>query len=100
MKRLFDILFSFFGLVALSPVLLLLSLAVLLDAGWPVFYVQTRVGRNGRDFSLLKFRSMRMGSDRKGLLTVGAKDNRITRTGAFLRKYKLDELPQLFNVLA
>lgn len=64
-----------------------------------MFYKQQRVGLNGRDFTLYKFRSMATGSDKKGLLTVGGKDSRITKAGYFIRKYKLDELPQLFNVL-
>lgn len=64
-----------------------------------MFYKQRRVGLNGRDFTLYKFRSMAVGSDKKGLLTVGGKDNRVTKAGYFIRKYKLDELPQLFNVL-
>ncbi len=64
-----------------------------------IFYIQQRVGKNGNDFSLFKFRTMHTGADKKGLLTVGARDNRITGIGYFLRKYKLDELPQLFNVL-
>jgi len=64
-----------------------------------VFYIQQRVGKNGRDFSLYKFRTMHTGADKKGLLTVGARDSRITGIGYFLRKNKLDELPQLFNVL-
>lgn len=64
-----------------------------------MFYKQRRVGLNGRDFTLYKFRSMAVGSDKKGLLTVGGKDSRVTKAGYFIRKYKLDELPQLFNVL-
>lgn len=99
MKRLFDIVCSFFGLVILSPLFIFLSLWVGLTSRGGVFYKQQRVGLNGRDFTLYKFRSMATGSDKKGLLTVGGKDNRITKAGYFIRKYKLDELPQLFNVL-
>ncbi len=99
MKRLFDILASFIGLIILSPVLILISLAVAITSGFPVFYLQTRVGKNNVDFKLFKFRSMANNSDKKGLLTVGGRDPRITPAGYFLRKYKLDELPQLFNVL-
>ncbi len=99
MKRLFDIVCSFFGLVILSPLFIFLSLWVGLSSRGGVFYKQQRVGLNGRDFTLYKFRSMVTGSDKKGLLTVGGKDNRITKAGYFIRKYKLDELPQLFNVL-
>lgn len=98
MKRLFDIVCSFFGLVILSPLFIFLSLWVGLSSRGGVFYKQQRVGLNGRDFTLYKFRSMATGSDKKGLLTVGGKDNRITKAGYFIRKYKLDELPQLFNV--
>lgn len=99
MKRLFDILASLTGLIILSPFLLLISLAVVLSSGFPVFYLQTRVGKNNKDFKLFKFRSMANNADKKGLLTVGGRDPRITSVGYFLRKYKLDELPQLFNVL-
>lgn len=99
MKRLFDIVCSFFGLVILSPLFIFLSLWVGLSSRGGVFYKQQRVGLNGRDFTLYKFRSMATGSDKKGLLTVGGKDSRITKAGYFIRKYKLDELPQLFSVL-
>jgi len=99
LKRLFDILASLIGLILLSPFLVLISLAVAITSGFPVFYLQTRVGKNNVDFKLFKFRSMANNSDKKGLLTVGGRDPRITSVGYFLRKYKLDELPQLFNVL-
>lgn len=99
MKRLFDIVCSFFGLVILSPLFVFLSFWVGLSSRGGVFYKQRRVGLKGRDFTLYKFRSMAVGSDKKGLLTVGGKDSRVTKAGYFIRKYKLDELPQLFNVL-
>lgn len=99
MKRLFDIVCAFIGLVLLSPFLLLIALCIVIDSRGGAFYRQVRVGRYGKDFRLWKFRSMRTGSDKKGLLTVGGRDNRITRVGYFVRKYKLDELPQLINVL-
>lgn len=99
MKRLFDILASFIGLIIISPFLLIISVWVVLDSRGGVFYRQVRVGRYGKDFRLFKFRTMRPGSDKKGLLTVGGRDSRITRVGYVLRKYKLDELPQLLNVL-
>ena len=92
-------LFSSLGLVLLSPVFLVVSLCIVVDSRGGVFYRQTRVGKDGKDFRLYKFRSMRGGADKRGLITVGAKDARITRVGYFLRKYKLDELPQLLNVL-
>lgn len=99
MKRIFDIVFSLSALVILSPLLILISIAVALSSKGGVFYTQTRVGRNNTDFKLYKFRSMRLGADKMGLLTVGGRDSRITRIGYYLRKYKLDELPQLLNVL-
>lgn len=99
LKRLFDIFFSIIGLIFLSPVFLIMAIWIKCDSHGPVFYQQTRVGRNGRNFLLYKFRSMRIGSDKKGLLTVGEKDPRITQSGSFIRKFKLDEFPQLINVL-
>lgn len=99
MKRLFDIISSFIGLLLLSPFLLIIALCVGLSSPGGVFYRQVRVGRYGKDFRLWKFRTMRPDSDKKGLLTVGGRDPRVTRVGYFLRKYKLDELPQLLNVL-
>ena len=99
MIRLFDLVFSFLGLVILLPFFLLIALLIVLDSRGGVFYRQSRVGKDGKDFKLYKFRSMRTGADKRGLITVGEKDSRITRVGYFLRKYKLDELPQLINVL-
>lgn len=99
MKRLFDILSSILGLILLSPILLLITIAIKIDSIGPVFFRQTRVGRRNRDFRILKFRTMRVGSDRGSLVTIGNNDSRITRIGSFLRQYKLDELPQLINVL-
>jgi len=99
-KRLMDIVVSFMGITILLPLFVLIGLLIALESRGGVFYRQVRVGKNGRDFKLWKFRSMRTGSDKKGLLTVGEKDNRITGMGLFIRKYKLDEFPQLFNVLA
>lgn len=99
MTRLFDILFAGIGLTVLSPLLAVLYLLVCIESPGGGFYRQKRVGKNGKDFWLYKFRSMRKGADKKGLITVGGHDSRITHTGYFIRKYKLDELPQLFNVL-
>lgn len=99
MKRLFDITASFFGILILSPLFIFISLWVGLSSKGGIFYTQTRVGKNNKDFKLYKFRSMRVNSDKQGLLTVGSKDSRITKAGYFIRKYKIDELPQLFNVL-
>lgn len=99
MKRLFDIVASASGILILSPILLITALWVKLDSIGPIFYRQQRVGRYNQDFYILKFRSMYVDSDRKGLLTVGGRDSRVTRTGYYIRKYKVDELPQLWNVL-
>lgn len=99
MIRLFDFIFSLLGIILFSPVFLLLYTAICLESKGGCFYKQWRVGRNGRDFQVYKFRSMRVGADKKGLITVGGRDPRITRIGYFIRKYKLDELPQLINVL-
>lgn len=99
MKRVFDVVASGFGLLVISPLFLVLSVWIKLDSRGPVFYRQVRVGRYNKDFRLFKFRSMRVGSDKQGLITVGGRDPRVTRSGYFIRKYKLDELPQLINVL-
>ena len=99
MIRFFDILFSFLGILLLSPIFLILYVLICLESKGGGFYCQLRVGRYGRDFYLYKFRSMRVGADKQGLITVGGRDPRITCVGYFIRKYKLDELPQLFNVL-
>ena len=99
MIRFFDIIFSLCGIVLLSPVFLLLYLAIRLESKGGGFYKQLRVGLDGKDFYVYKFRSMRTGADKQGLITVGGCDPRITRIGYFIRKYKLDELPQFFNVL-
>jgi lipopolysaccharide/colanic/teichoic acid biosynthesis glycosyltransferase len=99
MTRLFDIIFSFIGLILLSPFLIIIAIWIKLGSPGPVLYRQVRVGLNGIDFRLLKFRSMHIHADKVGLLTVGVRDNRITNAGYYLRKYKIDELPQLINVL-
>lgn len=98
-KRLLDVCFSLFGLVILLPLLILIILLVIVDTNGGAFYMQKRVGMKNVEFDLYKFRTMNVGSDKKGLLTIGQYDSRITKIGSFLRKYKLDELPQLFNVL-
>lgn len=97
-KRLFDIVASGCGLLVLSPVLLIVAIWIKLDSRGPVFYRQVRVGYKNKDFQIFKFRSMRIGSDKGSLVTIGGRDPRITRSGYFIRKYKLDELPQLINV--
>ena len=98
MKRFFDVVASGIGLILLSPLFVILAIWIKCDSIGPVFYKQVRVGRNNMDFQLFKFRSMRVGSDKKGLITVGGHDPRITRSGYYIRKYKLDEFPQLINV--
>lgn len=98
MKRVMDFVLSSIGLILLSPLFLFLMIFISIESSGGPFYLQERVGRNGKTFKLIKFRSMKAGSDKKGLLTIGSNDARITRTGYFLRKYKVDELPQLINV--
>lgn len=98
MKRLFDIVASGLGLVVLSPLFLILAIWIKLDSKGTVFYRQVRVGRNNKDFRIFKFRSMRVGSDKGSLVTIGDRDPRVTRSGYWIRKFKLDELPQLINV--
>ncbi len=98
-KRVFDVVVSALVLLILSPLLLLLALAVKLDSPGPVFYRQVRVGRYGRDFRIFKFRTMVWNADKIGLPLTTGKDPRITRVGALIRKFRLDEFPQLLNVL-
>ena len=98
MKRLFDIVASGLGLLVLSPLFLVLAIWIKLDSEGPVFYRQVRVGKDNKDFRIFKFRSMRVGSDKGSLVTIGGRDPRITRSGYFIRKFKLDEFPQLINV--
>lgn len=86
-------------MICLSPLLLLLAVWIKCDSPGPIFYRQWRVGRHNRDFLLYKFRSMREYADQSGLVTIGDHDARVTRSGYYIRKYKLDELPQLMNVL-
>lgn len=99
MIRFCDIVFSFFGLLFLCPLFVIVGLWIIMDDPGPIFYRQQRVGKDGRDFGLLKFRSMRVGADKMSLITIGDRDPRVTRAGYYIRKYKLDELPQLWNVL-
>jgi lipopolysaccharide/colanic/teichoic acid biosynthesis glycosyltransferase len=99
MKRIFDILFSLFFLLFFLPFGLFISLFIYLEDKGPIFYTQERIGKNGKVFLLYKFRSMSLQADKLGKLTVGMRDARITKTGYFIRKYKLDEFPQFLNVL-
>ena len=98
MKRVFDFVASGLGLIVLSPLFLILTIWIKLDSKGPVFYRQVRVGRYNKDFRIFKFRSMRVGSDKGSLVTIGGRDPRVTRSGYWIRKFKLDELPQLINV--
>lgn len=98
MKRLFDIVASGLGLIVLSPLFLIIAIWIKLDSKGPVFYRQVRVGRYNKDFRIFKFRSMRVGADKGSLVTIGGHDPRVTRSGYWIRKSKLDELPQLINV--
>lgn len=98
LKRIFDIISSLFGLILLLPFMIIIAILIKLDSKGPIFFKQVRVTKNGREFKIFKYRTMRVGSDKFSQITVG-KDSRITKVGDFLRKYKLDEIPQLINVL-
>lgn len=99
MKRAFDLVWSGIGLIVFSPLFLILAVWIKLDSKGPVFYRQVRVGWHNKDFRIFKFRSMRVGADNGSLVTIGGRDPRVTRSGYWIRKFKLDELPQLINVL-
>lgn len=99
MKRIFDVIASILGIIFLFPFFVFLALWVSVESRGGIFYRQRRMGKNGKPFQLLKFRSMYVGSDKSSRITVGNKDSRITRSGQFIRKYKLDEFPQLINVI-
>ena len=99
MKRVFDILFALIVLICFLPIGILLSLWILLESRGGVFFLQNRVGKDGVSFQLLKFRSMHVNAEAQGRITVGSRDSRITKSGYYLRKYKLDEFPQFINVL-
>ncbi len=99
MKRIIDILLSFIVLVLGMPFYLIIGMLIALDTKGRVLYKQSRVGRNNVDFELYKFRTMCVDADQGSLITVGTHDARITRVGAFLRRFKIDEVPQFFNIL-
>jgi lipopolysaccharide/colanic/teichoic acid biosynthesis glycosyltransferase len=99
MKRVFDILFALIVLICFLPIGILLSLWILLESRGGVFFSQNRVGKDGVSFQLLKFRSMHVNAESLGRITIGSRDSRITKSGYYLRKYKLDEFPQFINVL-
>ena len=99
MIRLLDIIFSTLGIIILLPLFMIICLIIKADSKGGCFFIQERIGEGGKPFGILKFRTMRCGADADGLLTIGTHDRRITRVGSFLRKTKIDELPQLWNVL-
>ena len=99
LKRLFDIFTSLFLLILISPVLLILAIAIKIDSKGPVFYRQKRITTYGREFKIFKFRTMVVDADKKGTLVTLKNDSRITRVGNKIRNCRLDELPQLINVL-
>ncbi len=98
-KRVFDLFFSSIGLIILVPFLIIISIVIQLDSKGSPFFIQKRVGKNNKDFNIFKFRTMDVKSQKKGLLTLGNDDPRITKIGYFLRRYKIDELPQLINII-
>ena len=99
MKPVFDFVIALAGIIILSPVIILISLMVVISMGWPIFYRQKRIGKNGTPFKIIKFRTMIKNADQKGLLITAENDPRVTKLGNILRGYKLDELPQLWNVV-
>ncbi len=99
LKRLFDFLVSLFGLVALSPFLLIIGLLIKLDSPGPVFYRGIRVGKGGKNFKIYKFRSMVSNAEKTGGPSTAGDDVRLTKIGQIIRRYKLDELSQLINVI-
>ena len=98
-KRVFDFLLSLFGIIILSPIFIIVSIAIKLDSKGSILFLQKRVGRYGKEFNIYKFRTMVTDAEKLGKQITVGKDNRITKVGAFLRKFKIDELPQLFNVV-
>lgn len=99
LKRVFDIIFSLLGLIVLLPVFLVIAIVIKMDSKGPVFFKQIRIGKEGKEFKILKFRTMVVDAEKKGMQITVGRDSRITRSGHYLRKSKLDELPQLINVL-
>ena len=97
--RLLDIVLSLLGLLFLLPIFLILAVWIKFDSQGSIFFRQIRIGKDGRDFRIYKFRTMIVNAEKMGIITIGERDPRITNSGYFLRKYKLDELPQLINVL-
>lgn len=98
-KRIFDFFAALIGIIILSPIFIIVSIAIKLDSPGNIMFLQKRVGKCGKEFDIFKFRTMVTNAERLGKQITVGKDNRITKVGEFLRKYKIDELPQLFNVL-
>lgn len=98
-KRIFDIIVSLIGIIIISPILIIVAISIKLDSKGNVLFLQKRIGKDGKPFNIYKFRTMVSNAEKLGAQITVGKDSRITRVGAFLRKYKIDELPQLFNVL-
>jgi lipopolysaccharide/colanic/teichoic acid biosynthesis glycosyltransferase len=98
-KRSFDVLFSSLGFIVLAPFLVLIAIMIRCDSKGPIFFIQPRVGLHNKNFNIFKFRTMYVESENKGLLTIGNRDSRVTRIGYFLRRYKIDEFPQLINII-
>jgi lipopolysaccharide/colanic/teichoic acid biosynthesis glycosyltransferase len=97
-KRLFDILFSVLVLLIITPILVFISILIKIGSKGPVFFRQVRIGKGGKEFKIFKFRTMVLAAEKNGLLTIGGRDPRVTSIGYYLRKFKLDELPQFLNV--
>lgn len=99
LKRGFDFIFAILGLIITFPALVIISVLIKVDSKGPILFIQERVGQYNKEFNIYKFRTMYIKSQKKGLLTIGDKDSRVTRVGYFLRKYKIDEFPQLINII-
>lgn len=97
-KRIFDLICSTLGLIVLSPVLIVIAIKIKFGSDGPIFFKQIRIGENNKEFEILKFRTMVVDAEKLGRQITVGNDSRITKIGGFLRKYKLDELPQLINV--
>lgn len=98
-KRSFDLILALLGLITIVPLLILIAIIIKIDSKGPILFIQNRVGKNNKNFNIFKFRTMYTKSEGKGLLTIGNRDSRVTKIGYFLRRYKIDEFPQLLNVL-
>ncbi|MEP1488755.1 MAG: sugar transferase [Algibacter sp.] len=98
-KRSFDFILALLVLIIIAPLLIFIAIIIKMDSKGPILFIQNRVGKNNTDFNIFKFRTMHTKSEKKGLLTIGNRDSRVTKVGYFLRRYKIDEFPQLLNVL-